>query len=412
VGVTVDALEDPWQIRLERLRRLLPLPLLAVSTLAALAEPGRSAPWSPADSGLVAAAAAIGLLGASGRFGREGSARFRAMFGFYTAVAGVLVWVDPWFGVFAYTGNLLAYGLGARWRKVGFAATALVVAAAEGGGYPSGRFGSTFTYLVIAVVNLVLVINSSTITIRMLEQHQQRGRIIDELAESNRRLEATMAENAGLHAQLLGQAREAGIVEERQRLAGEIHDTLAQGLVGVVAQLEATQQARHDPPEWSRHLSQALALARSSLIEARRSVRALRPEQLEDASLVTALTQMVRVWSERALVAALMDTTGTPSQAAGDTEAAVFRVAQEALSNVAKHAHASKVHLTLTYLDDTLILDVADDGTGFDPAAGSDGYGLVGMRQRLARVAGTLTVESAPGQGTTLNATVPLGACR
>jgi signal transduction histidine kinase len=148
------------------------------------------------------------------------------------------------------------------------------------------------------------------------------------------------------------------------------------------------------------------------MIEARRSVRALRPEQLEDASLVTALTQMVRVWSERAQVAAQMETTGTPSQAAGDTEAAVFRVAQEALSNVAKHAHASKVHLTLTYLDDTLILDVADDGTGFDPAAGSDGYGLVGMRQRLARVAGTLTVESAPGQGTTLNATVPLGACR
>jgi signal transduction histidine kinase len=105
------------------------------------------------------------------------------------------------------------------------------------------------------------------------------------------------------------------------------------------------------------------------------------------------------------MVAAHVDAAGTATRA--DSEAALFRAAQEALSNVAKHAQAAKVHLTLTYLDDAVILDVADDGVGFDPETKTDGYGLVGMHERLARVGGTLTVESALGSGTTLNATVP-----
>jgi signal transduction histidine kinase len=109
--------------------------------------------------------------------------------------------------------------------------------------------------------------------------------MIGELAEANRRLEESMAENAALHARLVEQARAAGVVQERRRLAGEIHDTLAQGLTAIVAQLEAAEQARHRPAEWSRHLAQARSLARSSLTEARRSVRALRPEQLENATL-------------------------------------------------------------------------------------------------------------------------------
>jgi signal transduction histidine kinase len=108
------------------------------------------------------------------------------------------------------------------------------------------------------------------------------------------------------------------------------------------------------------------------------------------------------------MVAADLEMTGTVVRAGPDTEAAVFRAAQEALSNVAKHARATKVQITLTYLGDTLLLDVADDGTGFDASATTDGYGLVGMRQRLSRVGGILTVESSPGSGTILNASVPL----
>ena len=135
--------------------------------------------------------------------------------------------------------------------------------------------------------------------------------MISELAEANRRLEASMAENAELHAQLVAQAREAGIVEERQRLAGEIHDTLAQGLTGIIAQLEAAEHTRHHPDTWPRHVAQARALARANLTEARRSVRALRPEQLEEASLPEAIGTLARSWSQGSTIAADLETTGT-----------------------------------------------------------------------------------------------------
>lgn len=173
--------------------------------------------------------------------------------------------------------------------------------------------------------------------------------------------------------------------------------------------LQAAEQTRHRPDELTHHLGQARALARSSLTEARRSVRALRPEQLEDASLPEAIGELVRTWSRQSTIRAELDTTGTVARAGADVETALFRVAQEALSNVAKHAGAGAVRLTLTYLDNALLLDVHDDGAGFDPAVRTDGYGLIGMRARLARVDGTLTVESAPGYGTTINAAVPLG---
>ena len=106
--------------------------------------------------------------------------------------------------------------------------------------------------------------------------------------------------------------------------------------------------------------------------------------------------------------------TGTCTRADADIEAGLFRIAQEGLSNVAKHANASKVCVTLTYLDDMLLLDIVDDGVGIAAGAAerkpskSHGYGLIGMRERLQRVGGTLTVESAHGAGTTVNATVPL----
>jgi signal transduction histidine kinase len=404
--------EDPWQARLDRMRRLLPLPLLAVSTTMALAVPdsGGSHPAARLVVGLpLVGAAAIWWVIAGVRLRPVKTTAWPPpVFIGHSVLAGVLVWVNPSYGIFAYTGFLFAYSLGRGWRQVGFAITALVVSAAMAGGYPSGDAGQTLTYLLIAAVMLGLVLNSASITNRALEQNQERGQMIDELADANRRLEASMAENADLHAQLVAQARAAGIVEERQRLAGEIHDTLAQGLTGIVAQLEAAEHTRHRPGEWSRHVGQARALARANLTEARRSVRALRPEQLEDASLPEAIGTLARTWSDQTAVAADLDTTGDPVRADANTEAAVFRVAQEALSNVAKHAGASRVQLTLTYVGDTMLLDVADNGVGFDPAARTDGYGLVGMQQRLDRVGGRLTVESGRGSGTTVNAAVPV----
>jgi signal transduction histidine kinase len=406
--VSDAVLEDPWQARMERMRRVLPLPLLAVATAGALVAPSPGDRWTTSDTALVAAAA-VWSVAVSALLRPDTSVpRRRAMFVVHVALAAALVASNTWFGVFAYIGFLYAYPLGPRWRTPAFAAIALVVSAAMAGGYPTGFDHDLLSYLLVAGVVLALVLNSAQITYRAVQQNVERGQMIGELAEANRRLEASMAENAGLHARLIEQARAAGVVEERQRLAGEIHDTLAQGLTAIVAQLEAAEQARQRPEEWSRHLTQARSLARSSLTEARRSVRALRPEQLENATLAEALGELIRGWSQRSGIAAELETAGTATRAPADTEAALFRVAQEALTNVDRHAKAAKVRLTLTYLDDTLLLDVADDGVGFDPGADTGGYGLVGMRHRLAGVGGTLTVETTPGYGTTLNAAVPL----
>jgi signal transduction histidine kinase len=409
----VTSIDDPWWTRLDRLRRLLPFPLLVLSTVAALVVPSQPNRHVALGGLLVAAAAAIWSLAASARLRPDTPPNRRVVaFAAHTALAAVLVWISLWYGIFAYSGFLLAYPLRRRWRTAGFAATALVVSAALSGGYPSRHAGHTFTYILVAGVVLTLVLTSANITNRALEQNQERGRMIAELAEAKRRLETSAAENAELHAQLVAQAREAGIVEERQRLAGEIHDTLAQGLAGIIAQLEAAEHTRRRPSESTRHLDQAKRLARASLTEARRSVRALRPEQLDDASLPEAISTLARSWSDQSQIAAELDTTGTPTRAGTDTEAAMFRVAQEALANVAKHANASQVYLTLTYLDDTLLLDVVDNGIGFDPTSEAEGYGLLSMHNRLCRVRGTLTVESAPGAGTTLNAAVPLAEQR
>ena len=417
-------IEDPWQVRMDRLRRLMPLPLLLVSTVAALAVTSQQHDWSRFELGLPAVAvAAVWWTVLTVRVRPDASIRWRlTVFAVQTVLAAFLVWVSLPYGVFAYLGFLLAYGLGRRWLVVGFAATALVVSAAMVGGYPSADTGRTVTYLLVAAVLVALTMNSASIANRIIEQNQERGRMIGELAEANRRLEASMAENAELHAQLVTQARQAGIIEERRRLAGEIHDTLAQGLAGeihdtlaqglagIIAQLEAAEHNRHHPDTWPRHVAQARALARANLTDARRSVRALRPEQLEQASLPEAIGTLARTWSETSMTDAELHTTGTVVRADPGTEAAVFRVAQEALSNVTKHARATRVQITLTYLGDTLLLDVADDGTGFDTGATTGGYGLLGMRQRLSRVGGTLTVESSPGAGTILNASVPLTA--
>jgi len=171
------------------------------------------------------------------------------------------------------------------------------------------------------------------------------------------------------------------------------------------------------PDVWRRHLAAARALARESLSEARRSVQALHPEQLDTAQLPDAIETMVRCWSQGCGMSVEFHVTGEPRRLVPDVEAALFRAAQEALANVGKHAAATRVGVTLSYTDDVVLLDIRDDGVGFDPnslqlggrtpSRNGTGMGLCGMRQRLQRVAGSLEIESAPGAGTALGATVP-----
>ena len=237
------------------------------------------------------------------------------------------------------------------------------------------------------------------LTARSEPEERKREMLVD-------RLEAALRENAGLHAQLIVQARESGAQDERQRLAREIHDTLAQGLAGIITQLQAAQRtalARHEPDE---HVARALQLARSSLTEARRSVQALAPQELGRAQLPDALHALTDRWSQDAGVRAQLEVTGEREPLSPAIEVSLFRVAQESLTNVAKHAQASRVGVTLSYAGTEVLLDVRDDGRGFGRAA-PNGFGLTSMRQRIRGIGGHVEVQSAPGEGTSVSVRVP-----
>ncbi len=239
----------------------------------------------------------------------------------------------------------------------------------------------------------------------IMRQSQDRHRLIEEL-------EAT---RAGLAAA----EREAGTLAERQRLAREIHDSLAQGVISVVTLLEAAD-AELGPGHVTarRHLDHALRTARETLAEARRFVWALQPEALDRGSLAEALGRLAETLADETGMTARFLVSGPPRPLPAPVEVALLRAAQEGTANVRRHAGAGETVLTLSYLDDRVILDVRDDGHGFDTVAAlaigsrrgavDGGHGLRGLRDRLAMLGGALDVESAPGEGTVLVAQVPI----
>ncbi len=339
----------------------------------------------------------------------------RAKVGYFAvrwAITGALVYLNPWFGVFAFVGYIDSRRFSKpSYSFAGVVATAPLTAASNLGGFPKWSVGPVAAYVVITAFYIVLA-GCFGLLARLGDVKSANRKLeLDELGEANRKLQESLQENAGLHAQLVVQAREAGVLDERARMAREIHDTLAQGLTGIITQLEAAEQARGEPDQARSHLDLASRLARQSLTEARRSVQALRPRPLEVASLTDAVREMAQEWSATSRLPVSVESTGEERPLLPEIENALFRVAQEALGNVAAHAGARKVGVTLTYLDDLLLLDVRDDGIGFDPERPDPrpgrGFGLVTMRQRVQRVAGRLEIESAPGEGTALSAAVP-----
>jgi signal transduction histidine kinase len=333
---------------------------------------------------------------------------------YYAVLLGLiaaLISMNGMYGFAIITGYMHAFWLGPRWRALAVIVCAALGAAAQMGGIGSIDRGNLLVYLLVFGVNVLLAGGITLFAWRISEESDRRRDVIAELAEANARLEAALEENAGLHAQLLAQAREAGVHDERQRMAGEIHDTIAQGLAGVVTQLQAARQARERDGDWERHLDVAQQMARDSLAEARRSVQALRPQSLEESALPEALTEVAGRWTALHGVPAEVRTTGTVRTMHPEVEGTLLRTAQEALANVAKHAGASRVAVTLSYMGDLITLDVRDDGAGFAPdlvtPSADGGYGLTAMRRRVARVAGTLEIESEPGAGTAISASVP-----
>jgi signal transduction histidine kinase len=200
--------------------------------------------------------------------------------------------------------------------------------------------------------------------------------------------------------------REAAVLGERNRLAREIHDTLAQAFVGVVTFLEAAKAARR-PEKAQACVLDALQVARDGLDEARRSVRALRPLPLDGGDLTQALNRLT-VRSDDGGPAVAVHVHGRTRPLAAKVEEELYRVAKEALSNSMQHAEATLIAIDLTFDAASIRLTVRDDGSGFDtqlPVPPTT-FGITGMRERVDRIGGTLTVDSTLGGGTVVTVVV------
>ncbi|MEU9130017.1 sensor histidine kinase [Kitasatospora sp. NPDC048540] len=227
----------------------------------------------------------------------------------------------------------------------------------------------------------------------LYRESRERQRLIDDLVRTRDELAATQ--------------REAGRLAERQRLAREIHDTLAQGLSSIVLLARSAESALPaDPAAAANRIREVGRTASANLAEARRFVHALTPPALDDTTLTEALRRLARG------AGAGFHLDGEPHPLPVEAEVALLRLTQEALANAVRHAGAQRIAVTLAYLDDEVTLDVFDDGVGFDPLARPEGerrtFGLHGMRERIAALGGSLSVESAPGEGTAVAAALPL----
>ncbi len=254
---------------------------------------------------------------------------------------------------------------------------------------------SVTTTIGIGVLVLLAQVTVGAVT----HESERRRKLIVEL-------EATRAE-------LAASERAAGEMAERERLARDIHDALAQGFTSIVMLLEAVDaKLPADRAELRAPLDQALQTARESLGEARRIVWALRPDAGPPGALVASLERLAERAAASGDVKVDVVVTGDPEPLDARRELALLRTAQEAVSNARRHAEAATITVTLSWLGDRVILDIADDGRGFDPSVATPvaegGFGLTSLAERARQAGGELTIDTTPGQGTTISIAFPL----
>ncbi|MFF5225536.1 sensor histidine kinase [Dactylosporangium sp. NPDC000521] len=276
------------------------------------------------------------------------------------------------------------------------AATAGIVVALSGvlaarSGAAAGELPDVVVPMLLAGVGAVGV--GLWIT-RIIDQSKERARLVAELA-------ATRAELAEV-------SRRTGALAERERMARDIHDTVAQGFTSVLLLLDALEAELTDGQDAARgYLHRARDTARENLAEARSLVAAAAPPPLVAASLPGALRQVVDRIGPDLPGGATLAVGGEPRALPPDLEVVALRVGQEALANVRRHAAANRVEVRLEYTADGLTLRVSDDGRGFDASARPDGHGLSGLRDRVTAAGGTVDVRSAPGAGVTVVVELP-----
>jgi len=316
------------------------------------------------------------------------------------AWAGLLAiqWVDPstqaWLLYFTLFPQLWAM-VPTRWAVLG---TVLVVGAFSLVRWAQTDFSadSLPEILVSGTISMGLSLALGLFINRIVGEAESRAETIDELRTTQ--------------AQLAASERDRGVHEERERLSREIHDTLAQGFTSVVALSRAAESAlaRGDVAAARERLSLIERTASDNLDEARLIVAELTPGHLQSRTLGEALHRLGAAVSSENGLRADVRVEGEPVPLGGSAEVVILRTAQEALSNVRRHAAAGHVDLTLAYVDpERVVLEVRDDGRGFDPQVTRAGFGLDGLHARAAQVGGAVHLRSGPGAGTTLRLEVP-----
>jgi two-component system sensor histidine kinase DegS len=207
--------------------------------------------------------------------------------------------------------------------------------------------------------------------------------------------------------ELQGDLKELAVVEERNRIAREIHDGLGASLSSLIIQSEYLQQLAPQEEKLQREIRELKTTAEESIEELRRNLRMMR----EDFELAQALEDHIKTFGDRTQLSIRFEKVGLPRKLSPDAQMALFRVLQEALSNAARHAQARTVVVKLLFDDGRVHLSVKDDGRGFDPRQLPPGhYGLLNMRERAGKIGGELVVDSSPGQGAQISFSVPVGA--
>ncbi|GGM81372.1 hypothetical protein GCM10012275_60030 [Longimycelium tulufanense] len=267
----------------------------------------------------------------------------------------------------------------------------MIGVASTGSGWGSER---VVAGAAIATSAMIFVVFMGWLITRIIDQSHERQRLVEELLATRSELEAV--------------SHERGVLTERERMAQEIHDTLAQGFTSLRMVLEALEaDLDRDPAAARRHLAVAYQVTADNLAQARALVAAGAAPRREGSPLPEAVERLVAgLRAGPDPVAATVTITGSPRPLPVEAEVALLRAAQEAIANIRKHAHATAAEIELCYTPHQVVLHVRDNGRGFDTTAPHRGYGLSGMRERLDSAGGSVNVWSNPATGTTVTATI------
>jgi signal transduction histidine kinase len=260
------------------------------------------------------------------------------------------------------------------------------------------------------------IVELATSTRQLKAEIVQRKSAEKSLKHSERHYAELLEQSRRMQEQLRRLSREllSAQEEERKKISRELHDVIAQTLAGINVRLAALKkEAALNTEGLEQNIARTQELVQQSVDTVHRFARELRPTVLDDLGLIPALLTFMKSFRKDTGIRVSLAAFAAVEQVTGDRRTVLYRVAQEALTNVARHAHASEAEVTILKVEDAICMKITDDGKGFHQARLSQGkkskrLGLLGMRERVEMVNGKFTVESAPGNGTTIQAQIPL----